>query len=97
MTVKDSTGEIFVYGTYSADGEDRYSALSNKPVAGDVVLLYGTLVTFNGTREVKSGKIGKIGNRKFYFTVAGGTAKLAKSVIGKRLFETAEDAEKKGI
>ena len=49
------------------------------------------------TREVKSGKIEKIGNRKFYFTFADGTAKLEKSVIGKRLFETAEDAEKKGI
>ena len=57
MTVKDSTGEIFVYGTYSADGVDRYSALASKPVAGDVVLLYANLMTYNGTREVKSGWI----------------------------------------
>ena len=49
-----------------------------------------------GTREVKSGKIGKIGNRVFYFTFAGGTAKLEKSVIGKRLFMTEEEAKVKG-
>ena len=49
-----------------------------------------------GTREVKSGRIGKIGNRMFFFTFAGGTAKLEKSVIGRRLFMTAEEAKAKG-
>ena len=49
-----------------------------------------------GTREVKSGRIGKIGNRMFFFTFAGGTAKLEKSVIGKRLFMTEEEAKAKG-
>ena len=57
MTIKDSTGQILVYGTYSADGVDRYSALSQKPVAGDVVLLYGTLKDHYGTREIASGWI----------------------------------------
>ena len=46
-----------------------------------------------GTREVKSGRVGKIGNTKFYFTFAEGTAKLEKSVIGKRLFNIAEEAK----
>ena len=45
------------------------------------------------TREVKSGRVGKIGNTKFYFTFAEGTAKLEKSVIGKRLFNIAEEAK----
>ncbi|MBQ6611713.1 MAG: hypothetical protein IJH70_14900 [Oscillospiraceae bacterium] len=46
-----------------------------------------------GTGEVKSGRVGKIGNTKFYFTFAEGTAKLEKSVIGKRLFNIAEEAK----
>ena len=49
-----------------------------------------------GTCEVKSGRVGKIGNSRFYFTFAGGTAKLEKSVIGKRLFMTEEEAKDKG-
>lgn len=57
MTIKDITGELYVYGTYGADGVDRYNALEKKPVVGDTVLLYATLVTYNGTPEVKSGWI----------------------------------------
>ena len=48
-----------------------------------------------GTREVKSGRVGNIGNSRFYFTFAGGTAKLEKSVIGRRLFMTEEEAKKR--
>ena len=48
--------------------------------------------TDRGTHEVKSGRIGKIGNSKFYFTFADGTAKLEKSIIGKRLFVFEADA-----
>lgn len=57
MTIEDITGSLFVYGTYGEDGVDRYNALANKPVVGDTVLLYATLVTYNGTPEVKSGWI----------------------------------------
>ena len=49
-----------------------------------------------GTREVKSGRVGNIGNSRFYFTFAGGTAKLEKPVIGRRLFMTEEEAKAKG-
>ena len=45
------------------------------------------------TGEVKSGRVGKIGNSRFYFTFADGTAKLEKSVIGKRLFNIAEEVK----
>ena len=57
MTIKDSTGSIFVYGTYTADGNGRYNTLTNKPVAGDVVLLYATLKTHNNVKEIASGWI----------------------------------------
>ncbi len=57
MTIEDETGSIYAYGTYSADGVDRYSVLENKPQVGDQVVLYSTLVMYNGTPEIKSGWI----------------------------------------
>lgn len=57
MTIEDETGSILVYGTYSADGEDRYSDLTDKPVKGDTVLLYGTIQQYGDTPEIKSGWI----------------------------------------
>lgn len=59
MTIRDDTGSIGAYGTYSADGEDRYGVLPDdeKPVAGDDVVLYATLKNFNGNFEIHSGWI----------------------------------------
>ena len=57
MTIEDATGSIFVYGTYGADGVKRYNELEKKPIAGDKVILYGTLVNYKGTLEIKSGWI----------------------------------------
>lgn len=57
MILEDETSTISVYGSYSADGEKRYSELEDKPVAGDEVLLYSKLKYFNGTKEINSGWI----------------------------------------
>lgn len=57
MTIEDETGELMVYGTYSADGETRYGDMEEKPVAGDYVLLYGNLQEYEGTPEIYSGWI----------------------------------------
>lgn len=58
MTIEDSTGTLYVYGTYSSDGAKRYSELDEKPVEGDTVLLYGTIQNFQSkTPEIKSGWI----------------------------------------
>lgn len=57
MTIEDDTGSIYVYGTYSSDGVLRYSEMSDKPVKGDEVIIYGTLCLYNSTPEVKSGWI----------------------------------------
>ena len=55
MTIADETGEIMVYGSSNADGSVRYDAMENKPVAGDEVLLYGTLQNYKGnTKEVQN-------------------------------------------
>ena len=60
MTIEDSTGSIEAYGTYSADGEKRYSELEDKPVVGDEVTLYATLNLFNNKVQIKSGWIVEI-------------------------------------
>lgn len=58
MTIEDSTGTLYVYGTYSSDGAKRYSELDEKPVKGDTVLLYGTIQNYQSqTPEIKSGWI----------------------------------------
>ncbi len=57
MTIKDETGTISVYGTYSADGSVNYSEMEEKPYKGDVVLLHCTLQNYNGTKEVKNARL----------------------------------------
>lgn len=54
MTITDGTDSLYVYGTYSADGKLRYSELEDKPVAGDEVVLYGGLKTYNDEPEMGS-------------------------------------------
>ncbi len=50
MTITDGTDSLFIYGTYSADGSTRYDSMTDAPVAGDEVLLYGTLMNYNNTK-----------------------------------------------
>ena len=57
MTIADETGEIYVYGVYSADGSIGYAAFEEKPVKGDEVLLHCTLNTHNGTPQVKNARL----------------------------------------
>ena len=55
LTIEDATGTIMVYGSSNADGSVRYDKMENKPVAGDEVLLYGTLQNYKGnTKEVQN-------------------------------------------
>lgn len=54
MIIADETGEIEVYGTYSADGSVGYADMTEKPVKGDEVLLSCILQNYSGTKEVKN-------------------------------------------
>ena len=55
MTIEDETGSIMVYGSSNADGSIRYDKMDPKPVAGDEVLIYGTLQNYKGnTKEVQN-------------------------------------------
>lgn len=57
MTVTDETGSIYVYGTYSSDGELAYSEMTDKAYEGDLVLLHCILQNYDGTKEVKNARL----------------------------------------
>ena len=57
MTITDGTNEIFVYGTYSADGSIGYANFDEKPVKGDEVLLHCTLNMYGDTPQVKNARL----------------------------------------
>ena len=58
MKITDENGNILtIYGTYSSTGANRYDAMTNAPVAGDTVTIYGILGQYNGTPQIKNGWI----------------------------------------
>ena len=72
MYISDSTGEIYVYGTYSFDGELQFPAIGNTPVKGDEVVLHCILQNYNGTKEVKNARL--VGYKHVEADVSGYTA-----------------------
>ena len=58
MKITDAEGNILtIYGTYDADGTNRYDAMAVKPVAGDTVTIYGIVGQYNDTPQIKNGWI----------------------------------------
>ncbi len=57
MIIADETGEISVYGTYSADGSLTFAELGETPKKGDEVLLACILQNYNGDKEVKNARL----------------------------------------
>lgn len=58
MYLVDADGNQFtIYGTYNADGQTGYGALTNKPVAGDTVKIYGIIGAYNDKAQIKNGWI----------------------------------------
>lgn len=55
MTIKDANNNsLTIYGSYDADGTNRYDAMTTKPVAGDTVKLYGIIGKYNSTVQMKN-------------------------------------------
>lgn len=58
MKITDEAGNILtIYGTYDADGTNRYDAMATQPVAGDTVTIYGIIGQYNDTPQIKNGWI----------------------------------------
>ena len=58
MYITDGNGNtLTIYGTFDADGTNRYDAMAVKPVAGDTVTIYGIVGQYNGTAQIKNGWI----------------------------------------
>ncbi len=58
MYIVDEDGnELHLYGTWSADGETRYDALEEKPIAGDIITVYGIIGQYNEIPQMKDGWI----------------------------------------
>lgn len=55
MTITDGTDELYIYGVYSKDETTRYDAMTERPVAGDEVVLLGMLKTYSGKPEMDRG------------------------------------------
>ena len=51
MTISDGTDSIYVYGVIDENGA-FYNTIADRPVAGDEVVLYGTLKMFKGAPEM---------------------------------------------
>ncbi len=61
MKIKDAEGNILtIYGTYSADGETRFDAMTTQPQVGDTVTIYGIIGQYNDTPQIKNGWITNI-------------------------------------
>ena len=57
MYLVDETGEIYVYGTYSNNGELSFSKITETPVKGDEVVLHCILQNYDGTKEIKNARL----------------------------------------
>ena len=54
LYITDGTNSLYVYGTYSADGADRFDEMETAPVEGDNVTYYGVVGFYNGA-QIKNG------------------------------------------
>lgn len=64
MKIKDDKGNILtIYGSYSADGKNKFSELKTKPKAGDTVTIYGKIGQYQDVAQIKNGWITKLNGK----------------------------------
>ena len=57
FNLTDGSNTLYIYGLYSEDGKTRYDSLSDKPVAGDEIVIKGPLGQFGTTNQMKNAKL----------------------------------------
>lgn len=61
ITIEDRDGKtLIVYASYNFDGKIGFKDLKNKPDVGNLVVLYGVMTNFKGTKEMKNAWIMQI-------------------------------------
>lgn len=61
LTIEDRDGKtLIVYGSYNFDGTIGFNDLKNKPDVGSLIVVYGVMTNFNGTKEMKNAWIMQI-------------------------------------
>ena len=55
LYITDGKNTFTIYGTYNEDGTIRYDQMTTKPVAGDLITIYGSVGQYNGSAQVKNG------------------------------------------
>lgn len=58
LYIQDEEGnKLYVYGTYDADGTNRYDAMAEKPVVGMTITVYGVIGNYSSAAQMKNGWI----------------------------------------
>lgn len=93
MTLVDADeNEFIVYGSYGHDGVVRFDKLPNKPEVGDVVVVYGKMKNYNGTKEMENANIMQINHKVCVDTADYVIASLSVSSKVSANFELDEKA-----
>ena len=90
MYITDAYGNVLtIYGAYDADGTNRYDAMTAVPVAGDYVVILGSLGQYSGTVQIKNGWIQSwTSNTSLSDAIALGTSKESNDYSGDKILVT---------
>ena len=70
-TIEDFDGNTFeIFGMYDFAGTTKYESLTTKPVVGDFVVLYGALVKYGDTYEMKNARLAQLNDTVYAPTFA---------------------------
>ena len=94
LYIQDDAGnKLYVYGTYDADGTNRFDAMAEKPEVGMTITVYGVIGNYSAAAQMKNGWITEMigGCEHEYEFECSTTCKLCGQ--GEREAECVTDAE----
>ena len=94
LYIQDDAGnKLYVYGTYDADGTNRFDAMADQPEVGMTITVYGVIGNYSAAAQMKNGWITEMigGCEHEYEFECSTTCKLCGK--GEREAECVTDAE----
>ena len=86
ITIEDRDGKtLIVYGSYNFDGTIGFNDLKNKPDIGSLIVVYGKMTNFNGTKEMKNAWIMQIDGTIQAYTTEEKIAKAKATLEAKAI------------